>query len=214
MKSLDFIYKRYSIRKFKEKDIPIEDLKEIIKAASYAPSGLNVQNWHFVIIKNKKIINSLAETVEKKHREILEHSKDENKKAKFAKYLKFQTVFKEAPVVVLVYANEYNLMEYDLLKEMDTEDSKEIIKRIKYASPGIQNAAAAIENLLLAAANLGYGGCWITSSNYANLEIEKIIKLNKDKYCMIAAIALGTPINKNRARPSRKPIEEIFTLFE
>ena len=214
MQNLDFIYKRYSVREFKEKDIPIEDLKEIIKAATYAPSGLNVQNWHFVIIKNKKIIEELVKIVEKKHKEILEYAKDENKKERFARYLKFQTSFRGAPVVILVYAGQYNLMEYDLLKEMNSRDSIEIIERIEYASPGIQSVAAAIENLLLAAANLGYGGCWITSCNFANLEIEKLIKLNKDKYSLIATIALGVPGNDIIARPSRKQLEEVFTLIE
>ncbi len=39
-------------------------------------------------------------------------------------------------------------------------------------------------------------------------------ELNKDKYCMIGTIALDTPTNNNVAKPSRKPIEEIFTFFE
>lgn len=214
MNKLDFIYKRVSIREFKEQVIPIEDLKEIIKAATYAPSGNNVQNWHFVIIKNKKIIEELVNIVEKKHKEILEHAKDEKKKERFARYLKFQTAFRGAPIVILVYAGQYSLMEEDLLKDMKSEDSMEIITRIKYASPGIQSISAAIENLLLAAANLGYGGCWMTSCNFANLEIEKLINLNKDKYLLVAAVALGVPANNAKVRPSRKPIEEVITLIE
>jgi len=214
MNKLDFIYKRISIRDFEKGDIPAGDLEEIIKAATYAPSGNNAQNWHFVIIKNKKIIEELVNIVENKHKEILEHSKDEKKKERFARYLKFQTAFRGAPIVILVYAGHYNLMEEDLLKEANSESFMEIVTRIKYASPGIQSISAAIENLLLAAASLGYGGCWLTSCNFANLEIEKLINLGKDGYLLVAAVALGVPAKAARVRPSRKPIEEVITLIK
>ena len=44
MEALDFIYKRHSVRKFKEGDVPNEDIRKIINAATYAPSGKNRQN--------------------------------------------------------------------------------------------------------------------------------------------------------------------------
>ncbi len=46
-------------------------------------------------------------------------------------------------------------------------------------SPGVQNVAAAMENLLLAAANMGYGGCWMTGPNYASEEICEVLDLKK-----------------------------------
>ena len=59
MSNLDFIYKRHSVRKFSNKKVPLEDIKEIIKAATYAPSGKNLQNWHFVVVNNKNKINDM-----------------------------------------------------------------------------------------------------------------------------------------------------------
>ena len=48
------IAKRKSIRKFKKKEIPNKIIKEVIDAARRAPSGHNLQPWHFVVVKNKK----------------------------------------------------------------------------------------------------------------------------------------------------------------
>jgi len=48
------IEKRKSIRKFKNKEIPDSIIKEVIDAARRAPSGHNLQPWHFVIVKGKE----------------------------------------------------------------------------------------------------------------------------------------------------------------
>ncbi len=48
------IEKRKSIRKFKKKEVPDKLIKEVIDAARKAPSGHNLQPWHFVVIKSKE----------------------------------------------------------------------------------------------------------------------------------------------------------------
>ena len=58
---LEAIYRRRSIREFTDKEIPREQLHEIIKAGMWAPSGLNNQPWRFVIIQKPDIKEELAE---------------------------------------------------------------------------------------------------------------------------------------------------------
>jgi len=48
------IENRKSIRRFKEKEVPDELIKEVIDAARQAPSGHNLQPWHFVVVKKKE----------------------------------------------------------------------------------------------------------------------------------------------------------------
>jgi len=48
------IEKRKSIRKFKTREVPDKIIKEVIDAARRAPSGHNLQPWHFVVVKSKK----------------------------------------------------------------------------------------------------------------------------------------------------------------
>ena len=54
-KFYDLIKKRRSVRDFKNDVINFEIIKNAILAAGTAPSGANLQPWHFVVIKNKLI---------------------------------------------------------------------------------------------------------------------------------------------------------------
>ena len=65
----NIIKKRRSIRKFNSKSFDDNIIKNAILAAGTAPSGANLQPWHFVVIKNikiKKIIRKAAEKEEMK----------------------------------------------------------------------------------------------------------------------------------------------------
>ncbi|KGG80724.1 nitroreductase [Caloranaerobacter azorensis H53214] len=212
MEKLDFIYKRHSVRKFKDIDVPIEDIKEIIKAGTYAPSGKNLQNWHFVVVKNKEKIEEMARIVERKNAELANYAKDEDTKKSFTKYLKYHTVFRNAPVVILVYAGPYPSTGLELLKEKGA--SKEELDAVILPNPGIQNIAAAMENILLAASSMGYGTCWMTGPNYASREITDYIGFKKEGYFLAAMTPLGIPEESELKSPPRKPLEEVMTIIE
>jgi nitroreductase len=212
MDDLDFIYKRHSVRKFKNQDVPMEDIKELIKAAEYAPSGENSQNWHFVIIKKDELKTRIADVIEKKNTEIAEKISDEKERTLFIKMLRFQTFVKNAPVLILVYAGPYLITGHKALEDM--EASQEVINDLLRPSPGIQNIGAAIENFMLAAASMGYGTCWMTSQNYAGKEISEYIGFKKEGYFLAAMTPLGIPETADFKRPPRKPIEEIMTVID
>ena len=55
-KFYNLIKKRRSVRDFKNDVINFEIIKNAILAAGTAPSGANLQPWHFVVIKNKSMI--------------------------------------------------------------------------------------------------------------------------------------------------------------
>lgn len=55
------ILKRRSIRAFKKKEIPKKDLEMILEGARLAPSAKNLQNWKFVVVKEKEKKKKLAE---------------------------------------------------------------------------------------------------------------------------------------------------------
>jgi len=56
------LQERRSTRKFKPKDIAWEAVADILDAARYAPSSGNMQNWAFIVVKDKdskkKVSNS------------------------------------------------------------------------------------------------------------------------------------------------------------
>ena len=211
MKDLDFIYKRHSVRKFKDASVPNEDIKEIINAATYAPSGKNRQNWHFVVVKNREIIEKMSGAIEAKGKELVAGLGEEESKD-FLKYLPFYSFFTKAPVTVLVFAGPYSTTGANLLRAKGA--SEEEIRELEKHNPGIQNVAAAMENLLLAAANLGYGTCWMTGPNFAAKEIQEAVGFQKEGYYLAAMTPLGVPEEKELWSPKRKPLEEVLDIIE
>ncbi len=114
---------RRSVRSFKDKRIPKEDIKEIIEIGHKAPSAGNLQARDFIIVR------------------------DEEEKKELVKNAYGQSFIAEAPWVIVVCAN----------KERSAE---------RYGKRGrelysIQDATAAVENMLLAVVNKDYAAVWI-----------------------------------------------------
>ncbi|GAA0711225.1 nitroreductase family protein [Paraclostridium ghonii] len=212
MANLDFIYNRQSIRKFKNTSIPKEDIMELLKAATYAPSGKNQQNWHFVVLQNKEVINEMADIVTKSHERISGLAKAEKDKKMHMSFISYYTCFKNAPVVVLVYGCEYKMIEYKILKENDAP--KEILDVLVSPQSGAQSIGAAVENFLLAATEMGYGSCYMTGPTHAKVEIENLIGFEKPGYELMSMIALGVAEDNQPLQPPRKALEDVTTFID
>ncbi|MGC9343078.1 MAG: nitroreductase family protein [Bacteroidales bacterium] len=61
MNSIDTILTRRSIRRYKSVTVEEEKIKEILKCAQYAPSAVNKQPWHFIVIDDKELFNRIME---------------------------------------------------------------------------------------------------------------------------------------------------------
>ena len=60
MELLEGLYSRRSVRQFTTEPVEREQLLEIIKAGTWAPSGLNNQPWRFVIVQGAEARSGLA----------------------------------------------------------------------------------------------------------------------------------------------------------
>jgi len=60
-KKYDFILKRRSIRKYKNKDIPEDDMKTILKSAMHAPIPYEGRTWKLLVVEDKNLIDRIAE---------------------------------------------------------------------------------------------------------------------------------------------------------
>ena len=63
---------RRTIRDFSDKPIPREVIENCIKTAGTAPSGANMQPWHFVLISDPAIKKQIRIAAEKEEREFYE----------------------------------------------------------------------------------------------------------------------------------------------
>lgn len=217
MEFMDILEKRQSIRKFKNQDVPMDDLLKMVEAARLAPSGKNIQNWHFVITKDKEIYEAIGTIIMKKNEEIAKKMDlvAEDKANRFRKFAKNFTLFyQKAPALVMVFACDYFPSGYPELTLIG--GSKCDTDQLFWRNPGMQNIGAAMENFTLRAIELGYGSCWMTSQNYAAQEIEKMLTENhqfeKENFHLAAMLSVGVP-QEDQKSPKKKSLEEIVTIL-
>lgn len=159
---------RRSIREFMSDPVSDEDVMKIIDAARHAPSAGNIQPWEFVVVRK-------AET-----------------KRRLAAAALFQSFIEEAPIVIVVCADE---------KQSGRG----------YGSRGsnlycIQDTAAATQNILLAACALGLGACWVGAFNESS--VGTILKM-REGVRPVAIAPIGHPAEKPQPK-YRRPLDEII----
>lgn len=206
---------RKSVRKFKAGMIPEEDICEILEAARLAPSGKNLQNWHFIVIRDDGQKESLGQVIAAKTEAIASEMdlRDPEKGARFRKFCKNFTMFYlDAPVLVLIWSCDAVPDGYPELEFIGTPYYE--LNRLFARSPGLMNIGAAMENMNLRAIELGYGMCWMTGQNYAAEEIqqwqEETIGFKRDGWYFTCMAALGIP-EENLKQPPKKSLDEIVT---
>jgi len=60
MDVFECIRTRRSVRKFKDKQVPWDNIVTIMQAGKYAPSAGNLQNWKFIVVKNDEKRKAIA----------------------------------------------------------------------------------------------------------------------------------------------------------
>ena len=187
MDALQAIAQRRSIRRFKDTPIPDEVMEKILTAAIQAPSGKNAQPWRFVVIQEDEraeMVRIMRDAIER----VRAQDGDIGSSAWTA------NIMEQAPVTVFVFnANAENTP--------GREWTSNVVD--------VQSIGAAIQNMLLAAWELGIGSLWICDVFYAYAELCEWLGETRE---MIAAVSLGYADESPAARP-RKPIDEVTRWF-
>ena len=168
MDVLEAIKGRRSIRAFKSQAVSTEMVERLIDAARWAPSAGNIQPWEFIIVRNPEIKRNLAKAALN------------------------QSFIEEAPVVIVVCADEIR-----------SSQGYGFRGKTLYC---IQDTAAATQNIHLAAYSLGLGTCWVGAFNEE--EARKILEIPQGVR-PVAIIPVGYPAEKPPAR-NRRPLNQII----
>ena len=59
---MNAIFRRVSIRKYKEQEVEQEKIERMLRAAMAAPSACNQQPWEYYVVTNKNKIEALSKT--------------------------------------------------------------------------------------------------------------------------------------------------------
>lgn len=54
MNFIDLVKKRYSVREYTSQKVEKEKLLQILEAGQYAPSAVNKQPWHFIVVEEEE----------------------------------------------------------------------------------------------------------------------------------------------------------------
>lgn len=189
MNTLDTIAQRRSIRRFKDAPIADETIERILTAAIQAPSGKNRQPWRFVVVKEDKrpeMIRIMREAIAR----VKEDGGDVGSSPWTAESME------QAPVTVFVF-NSY--AEHEEGQRSPADNIWNVVD--------VQSVGAAIQNMLLAAQDLGIGSLWICDVYYA---YDELCSWLGETHQVIAAVSLGYPDESPAARP-RQAVSKVTT---
>jgi nitroreductase len=187
MNALKAIAERRSIRRFKETALPDKVVEQILHAGTLAPSGKNRQPWHFHVVREDKraeMVGIVREGIAW-HKEQGMHTGSSEWTAK---------VMAQAPVTVFVF-NE----------EAESGEVPGDVGHLMWLLVNVQSIGAAIQNMLLAAQELGVGSLWICDVFYAYQELCDWLGQSRQ---MIAAVSFGYADEWPGRRP-RKAVSEV-----
>lgn len=186
---------RTSIRVFSEEKVDMADIREMVRLGGLAPSVNNFQPWRYIAVSNRKLLNEIADVVTQKIEEL-----PASKSIAAANVKKqvtwFSTFFKDAPVLLVLVTKPYVTV-----LESAVELSHDEINLLRN-HPDIQSAGASIQNILLAAVDMGYGACWLSGAMFARREIEKLLKISEPEKAL-AFVVIGKP--RSEHKPKAKP---------
>ena len=201
MDFFETVKRRRSIRSFTNKNVSQEDIAKILEVATLAPSATNDQPWHFIVIRDKAIRNTMRDIINAIIEAALASTADKARVKRLSKMRIYSIHFANAPVAIAILARPWIGSGYPSPNESTPRDL------------GIQSASMASAQLLLAATALGYGSCYSSApAEFARVELEAILGV-KSPWFLLGIISLGIP-SKIPEKPSqRKSLDEVTTFI-
>lgn len=181
MDLMEIIKGRRSIRQYKPDSVSEETIRDVLEAGIWAPSAKNGQQWRFTVLSGKS-----KDDFQAWFRGELDKFVEKYGEKEVGSALWTCDVMDQAPVVVIVWnAGEYG---------WPTEE---------------HSVAAAIQNILLRAYDLGLGSLWIGDVYYT---YDGIIEYFSKPWKLSGAIILGYS-NDDAKIPPKKSLDEVTEIL-
>ncbi|MDJ0751454.1 MAG: nitroreductase family protein [Woeseiaceae bacterium] len=103
------IDRRRTVREFSDRPVPRDIIETALKAANTAPSGANLQPWHFVVVSGPEAKKKIREAAEVEEREFYEHRASEEWLAALAPLGtdEHKPFLETAPYLIAVFLQKY-----------------------------------------------------------------------------------------------------------
>lgn len=207
---MDIIETRKSVRKYLDKEIPNDVLRQILEAGRLAPSWMNSQPWKFIVVKNQETKNLLSKLSSNQPHvryadAVIVCVADNNawSKEEFGKILKEKGIKDEAIDNIMTMQALYPPL---LGKETTLLRS---VEQVTYATA----------YMTLEAERLGVACCVIGAlGNEVTKVLPEVYKEVKEKLgldenqCIISMLTLGYEAEKQPTNKLRKSFDEVISL--
>lgn len=182
---LEALKERRTVGRVKEDEVPKAILKQLIEAASWAPSHYNTQPWKFIVMTGEG-----RSLLGKGYAKVYTATTGDTDAEKLEKEAK--KAFR-APVVIAAICSP-------------SEDPRAIIEEELAA------AHAAVQNMLLAAHSLGLGAIWRSGAPMYHQAMHEHFQL-RDNEQLVGLVYIGYP-ELVPAAPARRPVDEATVWVE
>ena len=194
-----------AVRRLRPDAIPGPVLERVLEAASWAPTGGNVQPWRVIAVRDRALVKQLGElyaarwhAYSKQHMAQLEGAPEELR-ARTARMLAagdyLADHFAETPVVLVFCFNP---------KLMAITD----IKQSRVSVVGGASIYPAVENALLACRAEGLGCVLTTLLCEVEPDVRALLAI-PEPWATAAALPIGYPLRRGHGPISRRPVAKL-----
>jgi nitroreductase len=196
----DAIRGRRSVRSYAAEVVPKELIREILEAATWAPSAKNGQQWRFTVLTgaSKKKLTDLF-------RSELQSLSSKIGEKPMGSSLSTCRIMEQASVLVMVWNASGGRTEGVVRAVESSEDDLRARSKMFGHKAELQSVAAAIQNMCLKAYSLGLGSLWIADIYYA---ADTLTRHLGKPWELVAAVTLGWPAATPNS-PPRMTVEEV-----
>jgi nitroreductase len=210
MEFKELLGKRVSVRQFRPDAVSPDDIRTMVHLASLAPSPNNQQPWRFIAVTRPSLRSAMAEAVRARiHALLPEPSSDDARRAS-QRVEWYSTFFAEAPLVMAVSRQPYDTVIAHAWP--DPPAGRPDINEMR-GHPDILAVGAAVEHLLLAATELGYGSCWLSGPLVAREALEILLGIEAPQQ-LATLVAIGVPATTPVPAHDRAPLDGILRFID
>ncbi len=168
---------RRSVRSYTDEPVSKEQVKAILEAGTWAPTGMDRQPWKFIIIEDKKAIKLVSDETKVLVRQNMPPLAKQFTTEK-------DVICCNAPMLILVCAEKDKQME----------------------NLNLLDCVLATQNMFLKAYALGLGTCYMGFVSFLNTKPEVLTKIGvPENYQMMVPFILGHPKAKQGTGKRDKP---------
>lgn len=204
---------RRSIRKYQDREVPLDMIFKAIELATWAPNNGGFQSWKFFVVRDRDVVNRIADAVQKKVDTMAGWPEADGFRETMDKHQARCAFFRPAPALIVVGMGDYQGPADKVLKKRDPADplAQEMIQNRREISSRGQTMGAVTMLLTLGLHSQGLGSVWLAGPLLARREIAEMVGAPADVQ-LFAVVAVGYPAEEKVAAP-RKPLEEIAKVI-